>query len=172
MGKKRNKKNNLNRWLTANRPDQKDSFIQVGESLATHPVFKTLSITARYIYERMSVYANYAKNNNELDFTFPRSVYCGKYGISSNAFHRAIKDLIEKGFVRCVLKGKNQRVASKYRMVQVWKIGNPLNGCPQTGRHLSQNGTPNAIAAPNIGIQHYPRVNIKIEEKDEPPHEA
>lgn len=167
--KKRTKQNNLNPWLTANRTDQKDSFVQVGESLVTHPAFKDLSYSAKFVYERMCCAANYAKNNGQAEFIFPLSVF-SKYGITRSTFQSAKEQLISHGFIVCTFCGKNQRVESKYRMVNLWKEWNPLKGCLKFERHLSKNRTANAISTPNIGCQTLPKIDFKISGNDGNPH--
>ncbi len=171
LGKKRNKKNNLNPWLTANRPEQKDSFIQVGVSLATHPAFKDLSYSAKFTYEQMCRAANYAKNNGLSEFVFPQSVF-SKYGITRSTFQKAKEQLISHGFIVCTFCGKNQRVESKYKMVNWWKEWNPLNGCLKWGRLLSKNGTANNVGAPDVECQPLPKMDITISGNDETPHET
>lgn len=176
MGKKRNKQNNLNPWLTAKGSDQKDPFLQVGESLMTHPSFKDLSYSSQITYILMCMAMNHAHHNGKLEFIFPRSVYSGKYGISNNAFDHAKKELVDHGFITYI-SGKNQRVSSKYKMSNSWKywnkeFWNKVKGCPETGRPLSQNGTPNTVPTPNIEGQSPPKMNFKIFKNDENPHET
>lgn len=169
MGKKRNKKNNLNPWLTANRPEQKDSFIQVGESLSTHPAFIDLSYSAKFTYEQMCRAANYAKNNGQSEFVFPQSVF-RKYGITKSTFQSAKEQLISHGFIVCTFCGQNQRVESRYKMVNWWKERTPLNGCLKWGRRLSKNGTANNVETPNVECQPLPKIKITISKNDETPH--
>ena len=65
--------------------------------------------------------SDYARNRGSTDFTFSRAVYYEKYGIAPATFNRAFKEL-EGRFVECTFRGKNQRQASKYKMVNRWKI--------------------------------------------------
>ena len=176
MGKKRNKQNKLNPWLTAKGSDQKDPFVMISESLVTSPAFKDLSYSSQMTYILMCMAMNHAHHNGKLEFIFPRSVYNGKYEISNNAFDHAKKELVDHGFI-IYTSGKNQRVSSKYQMSNSWKywnkeVWNKVKGCPETGRPLSQNGTPNTVSAPNIEGQHLPEIKIKISRNGETPHET
>ena len=109
--------------MTAKGSDQKDPFLQVGESLMTHPAFKDLSYSSQITYILMCMAMNHAHHNGKLEFIFPRSVYSGKYGISNNAFDHAKKELVDHGFITYI-SGKNQRVSSKYKMSNSWKYWN------------------------------------------------
>ena len=57
----------------------------------------------------------------------------------------------------------------KYWNKEFW---NKVKGCPETGRPLSQNGTPNTVPTPNIEGQSPPKMNFKIFKNDENPHET
>ena len=115
--------------------------------------------------------ANYAKNNGLSEFVFPQSVF-SKYGITRSTFQKAKEQLISHGFIVCTFCGKNQRVESKYKMVNWWKEWNPLNGCLKWGRLLSKNGTANNVGAPDVECQPLPKMDITISGNDETPHET
>ncbi|WP_303226448.1 hypothetical protein [uncultured Acidaminococcus sp.] len=115
-----NKKRPLPPWATTIQGTKNDSYVRISDSLWENENYQKLSFSAKHIYLLMGRVSDYARNRGLAEFTFPRAVYYGKYKIPPATFNKAFKEL-EGKFVECTFRGKNQRQASKYKMVNRWK---------------------------------------------------
>lgn len=127
---KRTKKNVLLPCQTAKTSEELDPFLQIGQSVFTHPKFTRLKLSSQLVYERM-VFAyqiaradsmKKAKGNQRdiITFPFPERDF-KKYGFSSTTARAAINELIEAGFIVRKESGKYTRTDNKYQMVNLWK---------------------------------------------------
>lgn len=98
-------------------------YVRIAGSLLKHPQFYALTHTAREVYIYMVFWAS-----GKHEFTFAYGTY--KPIVSKGGFQKAVKDLVDKGFITIVQPNKNRRIPNVYAFSAAWKKGkaNAPNG--------------------------------------------
>lgn len=106
----------LNSWETAHKGSESEKhYSRYGDSLLDSPKLCKLNGIARLVYLYM-VRAAAGKQ----EFTFAREFYI-KRGFSPPSVNRAIKELIEEGFICRKTSGKLTRTPNIYEFISQWK---------------------------------------------------
>lgn len=66
----------------------------------------------------------HGRRDDNTAFAFPRRV-AEKYGISEDSLRRAVKELEQKGFIKCYAHNSNLRKADLYQFSIEWKQKEP-----------------------------------------------
>lgn len=90
-------------------------FTRIYSDLAQAPAFCSLSYGARWCYICMTLEAK-----GKPDFIFPRAV-AAQYGLPESTLFRAVAELENARFIRCISPGKPTRTANEYRFIWEWK---------------------------------------------------
>ena len=107
----------LKPWLCANRDCRDGRFIMVGNSLLLSEPFKKLSGNAQKTYFALCMESG-GGNTASLSYT----AGAAKYGISKNTFGRAIKELLDAGFISCAFEDNpNMYQTNVYRFCLDWR---------------------------------------------------
>lgn len=101
-------------WQTCKDSGIEERYIRLGNSQLLHYATQSLSDKAFKIYSYMLLEAGGHK-----EFTFPRSKY--KKISSPDAFDRAKKELLQKGFIEEKQNNKNLRKPNIYEFSEKWK---------------------------------------------------
>ncbi len=100
-------------WETTKENGLEDRFIRLGNSQMLHPVYKSLSSSAKEIYQYMKL-----ESGGYLDFEFPASKYLDL--MSKHTFLKAKAELIEKGFIEELQNNRFIRKPNIYRFSAKW----------------------------------------------------
>ena len=94
--------------------EEKDYYVRCAASFLHHPAFLDLTPAARMtlIYMREEA-------AGEQDFRFPLS--CHREFISKDGFQKAVKQLVEHGFVEVTGQNKHRKICNDYRLTAAWK---------------------------------------------------
>lgn len=124
-------------WLSARRNCEEGRFIQVGNSLLLsmkdaenneQNAFLNLSTGARFLYLCMAM-----ESGGRPSFKFSHGA-AKKYGIASSSFDRAVKSLIETGFITLEQDDDlAQFKANTYRFSNAWKSSTAPHFGEETG---------------------------------------
>lgn len=112
MGRK--SKTPFNFWETTKENGIEERYIRLGNSQMLHPVYKSLSSSAKEIYSYMKL-----ESGGCVEFEFPVSKY--KDLMSTKTFLKSKAELIEKGFIEEKQNNKNLRKPNIYRFSAEWK---------------------------------------------------
>lgn len=96
--------------------------IELYADLLQDPVFAGLTGSALKTY--LGMLKEHGPRNDNIAFVFPRQV-AKQYGISEDSLLRAIKELTQKGFIRCYENNANLRKPNLYVFSDDWKRGAP-----------------------------------------------
>lgn len=96
-------------------PKGAGNFGKVYQALIKWPAFKKLPLSARYLYITM---LPSCAGKQSFHFTVDEAEECGN---ARGTFRRAVKILIQAGFIRIKESGKDRRQATVYEFVNGWK---------------------------------------------------
>lgn len=106
-------------WLSANWSREEGRFIQVGNSLLLSKVWHSLDGNSKHLYLCMAM-----ESGGKPFVTLSRKSAQRKYGVSPSTYSRAIKQLIEKKFVK-LDENIGRYESNKFWFINDWK---PLGG--------------------------------------------
>ena len=115
----RKNKKGISPYLSGNQPEKR--FIQVGNLFLHHHAVRDLGHAAFLLYIMISMEAG---GKSETVFSHGTAK---KYGMSYSTYDRAVKELIEAGFVTRIYPADQSRYSkAKYRFCLDWKMPNPF----------------------------------------------
>lgn len=118
MGKHKAVKNvAIPAWLSGKRDSVEGRFIQVGNSLLLSKEFHALSIYAQNMYLCMAM-----ECGGKRQFEFPKSAG-EKYGFPYQTYRRALAELKDSLFIRCLEDNHTTRKPNVYEFIFDWKLG-------------------------------------------------
>lgn len=92
--------------------------VELYTDLIQDPVFAGLTGSAYKTY--LGMMKEHGQRDDYVAFAFPRQV-AKLYGVSEDSLLRAIKELTQKGFIRCVENNANLRKPNLYVFSNEWK---------------------------------------------------
>ena len=111
---RRSRKTPFPNWQTQKVNGIEERYMRLGNSQLTAEAMYSLSHVAFRMYTYMLL-----ESGGKQEFKMPR----GKYGkfMSAGGAYKAIRELVEKGFIEIVEQNKNLRKANVYRFSTRWK---------------------------------------------------
>lgn len=92
--------------------------VELYADLLQDPAFAGLTGSAYKTY--IGMMKEHGQQSGDFAFAFPRRV-AEKYGISEDSLRRAVKELEQKGFIKCCAHNSNLRKADLYQFSIEWK---------------------------------------------------
>ena len=96
--------------------------VELYADLLQDPAFAGLTGSAYKTY--IGMMKERGQQSENFAFAFPRRV-AEKYGISEDSLRRAVKELEQKGFIKCCAHNSNLRKADLYQFSIEWKQREP-----------------------------------------------
>ena len=96
--------------------------VELYADLLQDPAFAGLTGSAYKTY--IGMMKERGRQSENFAFAFPRRV-AEKYGVSEDSLRRAVKDLEQKGFIKCCAHNSNLRKADLYQFSIEWKQREP-----------------------------------------------
>lgn len=103
-------------WESTKQSGIEERYIRLGNSQMLHGSFTNLNATAFRIYIYMKL-----ESGGRPEFEFPHSKY--RAFVSKGGFQKALKELVDAGFVEISEKNANLRKPNLYRFSERWKNG-------------------------------------------------
>ena len=104
-------------WLSAREDCREGRFIQVGNSLLLSKRFQALKANSRLLYIALAM-----ESGGQPQVTLSHGGAERKYGISRSTYDRAVKELIEAGFIKQELdEFRSQFRTNEFSFINTWK---------------------------------------------------
>lgn len=118
MSRRKSAKNvPISPWLSAREDCREGRFIQVGDTLLVSKRFQALKPNSKMLYFALAM-----DSGGKAKVKLSHGAAERKYGISSTTYDRAIKDLIDGGFIRQELdEYRSQFRTNEFTFVNDWK---------------------------------------------------
>jgi len=110
----RTKKTPFAPWESTKSDGIEQRYIRYGNSQLLHEAVLNLSHSAFRVYTYMRL-----ESGGRIEFEFPRTKFIKI--VSRDGFQRAVKELVEAGFIDVTEQNANLRKANKYRFSSRWK---------------------------------------------------
>ncbi len=103
------------------RKRSKASFVKLDRNLMRSPAYKALKPTSIAVYLQI-LYGHNGSNGSPSD-----PIYCpySRIGLAPATIKKAIDELEEKGFIKCVERGGLYQKANGYALLQQWRLWKP-----------------------------------------------
>lgn len=108
-------------WLSANKDCRESRYIQVGNSLLSHPAFKELTAGEKHFYLVLCM-----ESSGYWEVTLSHGRALREYGIKGSSFDNHVKALKQKGFIKQIGNPNGEKyIRCKFRFVDDWKSKKP-----------------------------------------------